>query len=1071
MPEEAVIFLPKFARFEKVSARYCSKLKLFCLLSLMSLFHVIGFGLKLGHLILMLCCWFLSLISMNWISSGTVMTAKTDFLSDGEQIWRNFWEKISGNTSKIHHQYSQYIGPKRVKREWWRKLLVTWIVAWIVVSLWVFWYMNSQAMEKRKETLASMCDERARMLQDQFNVSMNHIQAMSILISTFYHSKEPSAIDQMTFARYTERTAFERPLTSGVAYAVRILQSEREQFEKQQGWTIKRMDALEQTPVHKDKNYSEVSEVSPVQEEYAPVIFAQDTIAHVISLDMLSGKEDRENVLRARESGKGVLTAPFRLIKSNRLGVILTFAVYKRDLPAYATPEERTQATDGYLGGVFDVESLVEKLLQQLASKQTILVDVYDTTNISHPISMYGSNGSEKGLQHVSALNFGDPFRKHEMHCRFKHKSPWPWLAMSTSIGILVIALLTGQIFHATVNRIAKVEDDFHEMMELKKLAEAADIAKSQFLATVSHEIRTPMNGVLGMLHMLMDTQLDVTQQDYVRTAQASGRALVSLINEVLDQAKIESGKLELEAVRFDLRAILDDVLSLFSGKSHDKGVELAVYISDKVPEVLIGDPGRFRQIITNLMGNSIKFTEKGHIFVTVHLVDEVVDSHEDDTGTLPVTTLSGLPVADRRQSWARFRGFGPEGFSSASQSSSSDLINLIVSVEDTGAGIPLEAQSRIFMPFMQVGPISRAHGGTGIGLSISKCLVHLMKGEIGFASVPKIGSTFTFTAVFTNGFCNANEQKSHQISKPSISIPTEFQGMSALVVDFRTVRAEVSKYHVQRLGINVEVVADLDRAFSCISNGNTAISMVLIEQEVWDMDLGLSDLFTSKLRGLDDSLPKVFLLANSVKCARVSISTSCVSAPSIIMKPLRASMLAAFLQRAMGVGGNYRDGELSGPTLCNLLHGRKILVVDDNKVNLKVAEGFLKKYGAEVVCAESGLKAVTLLQPPHEFDACFMDIQMPEMDGFEATKKIRDVESEVNSCIERGELLPVAAAGGHVSKWHVPILAMTADVIHATNEKCLNSKMDGYVSKPFDAQQLFHEVSRFFEVGSDHSI
>lgn len=172
-------------------------MKLFCLLSLMSLLHVIGFGLKLGHLLLMLCCWFLSLISMNLISSGTVMTAKTDFLSDGEQIWRKFWGKISGNTSKIHHHYSQYIVPKRVKRKWWKKLLVSWIVVWIVVSLWVFWYMNSQSMEKRKETLTSMCDERARMLQDQFNVSMNHVQAMSILISTFYHTKDPSAIDQV----------------------------------------------------------------------------------------------------------------------------------------------------------------------------------------------------------------------------------------------------------------------------------------------------------------------------------------------------------------------------------------------------------------------------------------------------------------------------------------------------------------------------------------------------------------------------------------------------------------------------------------------------------------------------------------------------------------------------------------------------------------------------------------------------------------------------------------------------------------------------------------------------------
>ncbi|GMP25643.1 hypothetical protein CsSME_00002405 [Camellia sinensis var. sinensis] len=267
-------------------------------------------------------------------------------------------------------------------------------------------------------------------------------------------------------------------------------------------------------------------------------------------LNLCTNRKIVQNVLRARESGKGVLTAPFRLLKSNRLGVILTFAVYKADLPSNATSSERIQATDGYLGGVFNIESNVEKLLQQLASKQTILVNVYDTTNFSHPISMYGLNVSNDRLQHVSTLNFGDPFRKHEMRCRFKQKPPCPWFAMMISIGILVIALLLGHIINATMNRIAKVEDDYHEMMELKKRAEAANVAKSQFLATVSHEIRTPMNGVLGMLQMLMDTNLDVTQQDYVRTAQDMGRALVSLINELLDQTKIESSKLELEIYR-----------------------------------------------------------------------------------------------------------------------------------------------------------------------------------------------------------------------------------------------------------------------------------------------------------------------------------------------------------------------------------------------------------------------------------------------------------------------------------------------------------------------------------------
>ncbi|KAK1552436.1 hypothetical protein Q3G72_016970 [Acer saccharum] len=960
---------------------------------------------------------------MNWLINGGATTKDTktstssSLLGDSGKMWLKYWEKISGKSFKIHNLYYQSIGSKKVRETWWRKLLVTWLIFWTLVSVWIFCYMSSQVTEKRKETLASMCDERSRMLQDQFNVSMNHVQAMSILISTFHHGKKPSAIDQRTFARYTERTAFERPLTSGVAYAVRVLHSEREQFEKQQGWTIKTMDTLEHNPVHKDDYTPEALEPSPVQEEYAPVIFAQDTISHVVSLDVLSGKEDRENVLRARASGKGVLTAPFKLLKSNRLGVILTFAIYKRDLASNATPNERIEATDGYLGGVFDIESLVEKLLQQLASKQTILVNVYDTTNASQPISMYGSSEFEDDMEHVSSLNFGDPFRKHEMRCRFKQKPPWPWLAITTSIGVLVIALLVGHIFQATVNRIAKVEEDYHEMMELKKKAEAADIAKSQFLATVSHEIRTPMNGVLGMLHMLMDTDLDVTQQDYVRTAQASGKALVSLINEVLDQAKVESGKLELEAVSFDLRAILDDVLSLFSGKSQEKGVELAVYISDQVPEILIGDPGRFRQIITNLMGNSIKFTEKGHISVTVNLVEEVVGSIEVETQSLSSkNTLSGYPVADRRRSWKGFKSFTQDGLTCPFKSSSSDLINLMVSVEDTGEGIPLVAHPRIFTPFMQVGPsISRTHGGTGIGLSISKYLVNRMNGEIGFDSIPKIGSTFTFTAVFTNGSSNSDEINRKPANNHTNSMSSEFQGMAALVVDPRPIRAKVSRYHIQRLGIRVEVVSDLSQA-------------------------------------------------NSISSSRTNAVTSGVYNPNIIMKPLRASMLAASLQRAMGVGnkGNPRNGEPSSACLQNLLLGRKILVVDDNKVNLRVAAGALKKYGADVVCADSGHEAIVKLQIPHQFDACFMDIQMPGMDGFEATGKIRDMEHNYNNRIRRGEI-SLDEAHGSILNWHLPILAMTADVIQATHEECLKCGMDGYVSKPFEAEQLYQEVSRFF--------
>ncbi|KAM7506404.1 hypothetical protein LguiA_016857 [Lonicera macranthoides] len=249
------------------------------------------------------------------------------------------------------------------------------------------------------------------------------------------------------------------------------------------GFQTRSEKACSDTILERKKEYvctPENLDPSPIQDEYAPVIVSQETVSHIVSIDIMSGKEDRENILRARASGKGVLTSPFKLLKSNHLGVVLIFAIYNTDLPPDATPEQCINATVGYLGASYDFPSLVEKLLRQLASKQTTAMNVYDTTNKSAPINMYGSNVTDTGLLHISSLDFGDPTRKHEMHCRFKQVQPPPWTAIATSVGVIVITLLLGHIFHAAINQIAKVEHDYLEMMALKHRAEAADIAKSQ---------------------------------------------------------------------------------------------------------------------------------------------------------------------------------------------------------------------------------------------------------------------------------------------------------------------------------------------------------------------------------------------------------------------------------------------------------------------------------------------------------------------------------------------------------------------------------------------------------------
>ncbi|KAJ1686408.1 hypothetical protein LUZ63_017798 [Rhynchospora breviuscula] len=955
-----------------------------------------------------------------------------------------------------------------------KKLLLLGVLVGLSVSVWIFFSMNENIVRRQRETLENMCDERARMLQDQFNVSMNHVQALAILVSTFHHGKNPSAIDQRTFEEYTARTAFERPLTSGVAYALKVLHSEREQFEKEHGWKIKKMEREDQSPVQDDYD-PEKLDPAPVEEEYAPVIFSQDTVSHIVSVDMMSGKDDRDNIIRSRTTGKGALTAPFNLLKYNYLGVVLTFAVYKSELPPHATPQERTDATIGYLGASFDVPSLVEKLLQQLASKQKIVVNVYDTTNSSSYIKMYGPDVTDSDDVYKSGVDFGDPTRKHAMHCRFKDKAALPWSAITTSIGVAVIVLLVGHIFYQALNRIEKVEDDYREMRELKGRAEAADVAKSQFLATVSHEIRTPMNGVLGMLQMLMDTELDATQQDFVMTAQESGNTLITLINEVLDQAKIESGRLELEAVPFDVRDLLDNVISLFSDKSQLKGIELAVYVSSQVPDVLVGDPVRFRQIITNLVGNSMKFTEEGHIFVSVHLLEEIKNSCEASTmfevphevnnkkEISSYDTLSGFQVVDRQRIIDKFKIHD-------SPKDSGHKVNLFVTVEDTGVGIPEEAQSRIFTPFMQAdSSTSRTYGGTGIGLSISKCLVELMGGEIGFVSKSGIGSTFSFTAVFEEGGMISGDVKRYY-TEPT---PSEFQGMRALVVDGRGIRAEIIKYHLQRLGVHVNVATDPKSALSalleaCSLSGRGSLDMVLVDKEAWSDGSALTfprPLVNQQRKGMLEhwqKIPKLFLLATSLSSSEYDNLKS-AGYIECIRKPLRLSMMGACLQKILGVVSK-RQKQARGDSLAlkELLKGKKILVVDDNAINRKVAWGALKKYGAVVTCVDSGKDAIRILRPPHEIDACFMDVQMPEMDGFEATRLIRSAEKEVNELIGRGEML--IETDQHMGYWHVPILAMTADVIQATYEECLRCGMDGYVSKPFEEQQLYSAVAHFLE-------
>ncbi|MQM14879.1 hypothetical protein Taro_047814 [Colocasia esculenta] len=475
------------------------------------------------------------------------------------------------------------------------------------------------------------------------------------------------------------------------------------------------------------------------------------------------------------------------------------------------------------------------------------------------------------------------------------------------------------------------------------------------------------------------------------------------------------------------------------------------------------------------ILSDPPEFTEKGHVFVSLHLVEEVkgswnvgnqiakrnlvsVKKYADAT----YDTLSGFPVVDGWKIWENFKMIN-------SSIEVADSVNLLVTVEDTGVGIPRDAQSRIFTPFMQAdSSTSRTYGGTGIGLSISKCLVHLMGGEIGFVSESGTGSTFSFTSVFREGQWSSGDMKRH----PSYTAIPEFQGLRSLVVDGRSVRAEVTKYHLQRLGIKVDIVISPESLFSCISNAwnsraSEHIDMVLVDEEAWNdsSDLSLLSL-VRELRQKErvetqKRHPKLVILSTSRHTETDEMQLA-EYIDSVVLKPLRLSMMSACLRKALGVGNKREQSRKQPLALCSLLNGKHILVVDDNVVNRRVAAGVLEKYAAKVTCVNSGKAAVEMLQPPHKFDACFMDVQMPEMDGFEATRQIRSIENKVNKQIRSGETSKEMF--GNVAHWHIPILAMTADVIQATHDRCVQCGMDDYVSKPFEEEQLYSAVAHFFE-------